>query len=171
MDTPTAEIWRTHIARCPGCARYDRVLRRGLKYLAAQPQVEPSEEFTAQLHYRLAFEDGRVGVRPITSLAAASVAVAAMLAFAAWLPVLMLSNPEQSVVSGAIVPASAVASEIAWHGEGAVESRPSTHIHQARRVIWPSRGHHVIEANYTPVVLESPIAPLSYARTVSFGAE
>ena len=169
MDPATADLWRAHIAACPKCARYDRVLRRGLKSLTAQPQLEPDAQFTFELHRRLAFEDRRFGTRPITSMATAYVAVAAVLAFAAWLPVLLLSNSSDPQVTAA--PASSVAAEIAWHGEGAVEVRTPSHIHQARRVIWPARNDHVIEPKYSPVILESPIAPLSYARTVSLGSE
>jgi hypothetical protein len=169
MDSATAELWRAHIAGCAHCARYDRVLRRGLKTLTAQPFVELDPTFTSELHRRLAFEDRRLATRPITSMAAASVAVAAMLAFAAWLPVMLLTSSPEQQVAGA--PASQVASEIAWHGESAVETRAPSHVHQARRIVWPANNHHVIEAKYTPVILESPIAPLSYARTVSLGTE
>ena len=73
------------------------------------------------------------------------------------------------VADVAIEPAAA--SEIAWHGENAVEYRAPSHIHQARRVVWPTHHAHVIETKYTPVILESPIAPLNYAQTVSLGSE
>jgi hypothetical protein len=169
MDAATADQWRAHIAGCTGCARYDRVLRRGLKTLIAQPLVEPDPDFSAELNRRLAFEDRRFAMRPITSLAGASVAVAAMLAFAAWLPFLLLTNsPNQQVIAAS---ATQVATEIAWHGESAVDHRTTSYVHQARRVIWPASNSHVIETKYTPVVVESPIAPLSYARTVSLGSE
>jgi hypothetical protein len=170
MDPATAEVWRAHIAGCVRCARYDRVLRRGLKTLLAQPMIEPDSDFTNELHRRLAFEDRRLATRPITSMAAASVAVAAMLAFAAWLPMMLLTNAADDQIAAA--PATQAVSEIAWHGESAVETRAHSHIHQTRRIIWPaSSTSHVIETKYTPVVLESPIAPLSYARTVSLGTE
>ena len=169
MDSATADQWRAHLASCASCGRYDRVLRRGLKTLSAQPIVEPDPDFSAELHRRLAFEDRRMAMRPITSMAGASVAVAAMLAFAAWLPFTLLTDPAEPQVIAA--PATQVATEIAWHGENAVDHRTPSHIHQARRVIWPASGSHVIETKYTPVVVESPIAPLSYARTVSLGLE
>ena len=169
MDAATAEIWRAHIAGCTSCARYDRVLRRGLKTLITQPLVEPDPDFVTELNQRLAFEDRRMAMRPITSMAGASVAVAAMLAFAAWLPFLLLTNsPDQQVIAA---PATAVATEIAWHGEDAVDHRTPSHVHQARRLVWPGRSSHVIETKYTPVVVESPIAPLSYVQTVSLGSD
>jgi hypothetical protein len=169
MDPQDADRWRAHIAGCASCGRYDRVLRRGLRTLAAQPHVDLDADFTSELHRRLASEDRRFGTRPITSMAAASVAVAAMLAFAAWLPVLLLTNGPEPVIAA---PATPAASEIAWHGEGAVEYRAPSHVHQARRVVvWPTHHAHVIEPKYTPVVLESPIAPLNYAQTVSAVSE
>jgi hypothetical protein len=93
-----------------------------------------------------------------------------MLAFAAWLPVLLLTGSAQDQIMAA--PATQAVSEIAWHGERAVETRTHSHIQQTRRVVWPAvNTTHVIETKYTPVILESPIAPLSYARTVSLGTE
>jgi hypothetical protein len=171
MNADTAATWGAHLAECAHCARYDRILRRGIKTLSIQPQLLPTSEFMSQLHQRLLAEDRRV-VRPLSSLTTATVAVAAMLAFAAWLPVMILAGEEkQAVEVAAREAASAVATEIAWHAESAVEARSSGHVHLARREAWlPSAEGHVIEARYTPVVLESPIAPLSSSRTYR-GAE
>jgi hypothetical protein len=171
MDAETAELWRSHLSTCPDCSRYDRVLRRGLKLLNEQPRAELPDDFLLQLNHRLGIEQQPTHMRPVTSLAAGSLAVAAMLAFAAWIPVLMLS---QGRTSNAIAaqPASAVAAEIAWHRESAVDDRTPTHVHLARRLAWaPTSSGHVIEAKYTPVVLESPITPPSYARPISYAGE
>jgi anti-sigma factor RsiW len=172
MDAATAAEWRSHLAGCASCARYDRVIRRGVKVLAAQAEVEPSTDFMTHLQQRLLQEDRRAAMRPMTSLASASVAIAAMLAFAAWIPVLMLATEsDRAVATAEAQSVSAAASEIAWHVEGAVERRAPEHIHLARRVAWaPSTADNVIEPKYTPVVLESPIAPLTYSRT-QYGAD
>lgn len=91
-----------------------------------------------------------------------------MLAFAAWIPVFMLSRPDSSssAMAGEL---SAVATEIAWHGENAVEEPSRGHIHLAsRRLAWsPAPAHEVMQPQYTPVVLESPTAPPSYAQKYS----
>ena len=173
MDDVTAQQWRTHLSDCADCARYDRVVRQGLKLLVAQSELQPTPDFMTQLQQRLVYEDRRSAMRPMTSLASASVAIAAMLAFSAWIPVILLAtDEEQSPVQ--VIEASAVsatASEIAWHAENAVERRAPEHIHFAKRVAWaPTVSNHVIEPKYTPVVLESPTAPLSYSRT-AYGAE
>jgi hypothetical protein len=169
MDAVHADQWRAHLAACPACGRYDRVLRSGLKFLRAQSHVAPADDFVLRLQHRLLNEDQRM--RPVTSLAGASLAVAAMLAFAAWIPVVMLSQgSEPSAVVAESV--STVATEIAWHREGAVEAQTSTHIHMARRLAWaPTSNGHVIETKYSPVVFESPTAPPSYARPYSFGTD
>ena len=171
MDSGTEALWQAHIAGCADCARYDRVLRRGLTLLSARPQLEPTPDFIVHLQHRLAVEDRNMVMRPVRSLAVASISVAAMLAFVAWLPVVLFSDAAQPAVAVS-APASPVATEIAWHGESAVESQPRAHIHFARRLAWsPSSNGHVIEAKYTPVVYESPTAPPSYTRTTYYGAE
>jgi hypothetical protein len=167
MDSITAEAWRIHLAECADCARYDRVVRRGLKVLAAQKQIEPTADFMAQLQQRLTIEDRRSAMRPMTSLAGASVAVAAMLAFAAWIPVLILANDTAPAVQVAqATPVTETASEIAWHAERAVEQRAPGHVHLvSRRVAWaPMNTVSMITPDYSPVVLESPIAPPNYSR-------
>ena len=172
MDADNAERWRSHLSTCPDCGRYDRILRRGLKLLVQQPRVELSEDFQLRLDQRLTREAHKVHVRPFTSMTASSLAVAAMLAFAAWIPVLMLSQENTSSAIAASQPPSAVATEIAWHRESAVDQRSHGHVHFARRLAWaPTSSGHVIEAKYTPVVLESPIAPPSYARPHSYYGE
>jgi predicted anti-sigma-YlaC factor YlaD len=173
MDAGTAAQWRAHLAECAECARYDRVVRRGLTLFAAQAQLRPTPDFMTQLEQRLAYEDRRIAMRPITSLASASVAIAAMLAFAAWIPVILLATGDERMpaVVAESQPLSAASSEIAWHVESAVDRRSPEHVHFVKRVAWaPSAENHVIEPKYTPVVLESPIAPLSYSRT-AYGAE
>jgi hypothetical protein len=171
MDAVTAAMWRAHLAECPRCARYDRVLQRGIRTLTAQPQLLPQSDFMLQLQQRMLAEDRRAVMRPFSSMATASLAVAVMLAFAAWLPVMILAGEEKQAVAVAEA-ASAVATEIAWHGESAVESRASGHVHFARREVWlPSTATHVIETRYTPVVLESPIAPLSSSRAYPSAAD
>jgi anti-sigma factor RsiW len=171
MDAETAEQFRAHISTCPRCARYDHILRRGVGLLNERPRAELGDDFLLQLNHRLTIEDQRAQMRPVTSMAATSLAVAAMLAFAAWIPVLMLSQ-ENGTASISAQPVSAVATEIAWHGESAVDHRAPTHVHLARRLAWaPTSSGHVIEANYTPVVLESPISPPVYARPVSYAGE
>lgn len=173
LDADTEALWRTHLANCPDCTRYDRVLRRGLALLAAQPQSQLTPDFTTELQQRLALEERRMAMRPMTSLATASLMVAAMLALAAWIPVLLLSRTGDSQGNVApIASASTASSEIAWHAEDAVDHHLPVHIHQARRALGLTQhAMSVIEPRYTPVILDSPTAPLNYVRTASYASE
>jgi len=47
-----AEV-ETHLAACECCARYDRVMRRGLELLADMPEPETSDDFMPRLRHRL----------------------------------------------------------------------------------------------------------------------
>ncbi|HET9439068.1 MAG TPA: zf-HC2 domain-containing protein [Longimicrobiales bacterium] len=165
LEDAAAEAMRAHLAVCPRCARYDRVLRRGLQALDAQPALHLAPDFEEQLQARIAFESRRAELRPIRSMATASVAVAAMLALAAWIPVVFVASQESqplSVVQSA--EASPVVSEIAWHGEDAMDERQQ-HVHLVRRLAWkPAIEDHVISPRYTPVIVESPTAPLNYTQ-------
>lgn len=48
-----AERFRAHMTACEGCARYDRVLRKGRMLARQLPRPEPSRDFVPQLHMRL----------------------------------------------------------------------------------------------------------------------
>jgi hypothetical protein len=164
LSAEWAEQMTAHLASCADCARYDRVLRRGVKLLQAQPVLDVPAEFLGELQYRIAAEERRA-LRPVSSLPAASLGVAAMLAFLAMMPVFMMRS-SNNATAAPIVPASAVATEIAWHGENAVQAPTRSHVHLAtRRLAWaPSAASHVIEPKYTPVILESPTAPPRYSE-------
>src|SRR5690606_18291876 len=45
LEPLESALWRAHMNRCPSCARYDRVLRRGLALVRDLPEVEPSSDF------------------------------------------------------------------------------------------------------------------------------
>jgi hypothetical protein len=45
--------FENHLAACPGCSRYDRVLRRGVELLKALPGEGADDEFMPRLVHRL----------------------------------------------------------------------------------------------------------------------
>ncbi len=92
LDRETADQVRAHLQSCARCARRDRVLRQGLRLLAELPPIEPAPDFTYRLQQRIEAEQARAAYMPVRFLTAASIAVAAMLALAAWVPVLMMST-------------------------------------------------------------------------------
>ena len=53
LDSGTLEEVEEHLAACPCCARYDRVMQRGLELLSDIPLPESSDDFMPRLRHRL----------------------------------------------------------------------------------------------------------------------
>lgn len=81
---------REHVERCESCARYLRVLERGLALARAIPDIEPSPGFEWRLNRRLreTAEAMAERQRSARSGAAVALAVAGLVALAAWSPIL-----------------------------------------------------------------------------------
>jgi anti-sigma factor RsiW len=79
-----------HATACDSCARYDRIVRKGIDLVRELPDVEPSEDFEMRLQHRIFhLEDARV-LEPRASGAAAALGVAAAIALLAWSPLLVV---------------------------------------------------------------------------------
>jgi len=90
MDFDGAEQMDAHLQACEACGRYDRVMRRGLDLARAIPAVAPSSDFQMRLEHRLLHvrdEMANEG-RTLNGGAAVSLALAGLLALAAWGPLL-----------------------------------------------------------------------------------
>ncbi|HKK07646.1 MAG TPA: anti-sigma factor [Gemmatimonadota bacterium] len=88
LSSSESERFEAHRRECPRCARYDRVVQRGLKICRSLPDVDPSPDFLPRLRHRIYhLEDGIPFGQMRHGGSAALVAVAAvgLLAFA-WLP-------------------------------------------------------------------------------------
>lgn len=75
-----ANRFRSHMAECPSCARYDRVLRKGRMLARQLPPPEAGDDFIPRLRLRLretAPRRGAPGTRLAMGLAAATVLMAA----------------------------------------------------------------------------------------------
>lgn len=85
-DEETA--FRRHLERCEACARYDRVIQRGVEIFRNLPRPDPSPDFLPRLRHRLYhIEDGIPFDTARHGGSAALVAVAAVgLLALAWLP-------------------------------------------------------------------------------------
>lgn len=71
-----ADRFRAHMDRCPVCARYDRVLRKGRMLARQVPRVEPSPDFVPRLRARLWRESHRTrSIRPAIGLVPAVAAL------------------------------------------------------------------------------------------------
>jgi len=82
------EKFERHLQDCESCARYDRVVSRGVEVFRDLPSPSPSPDFYDRLKHRIYhLEDGIPGARswPTGSAAALAVAAAGLLALA-WVP-------------------------------------------------------------------------------------
>lgn len=82
------EAFRQHLEACEACARYDRVVQRGIEIFRDLPRPDPSPDFLPRLRHRLYhIEDGIPFDSARHGGSAALVAVAAVgLMALAWLP-------------------------------------------------------------------------------------
>jgi anti-sigma factor RsiW len=108
LSAVAAAGMRQHMAACERCARYDRVLRRGLALVRELEPVAPADDPYAGLQRYLARRSERAAARAVRGPLAATVAVAGVLALFAWSALFRATG----------VPASASA------GRPAVEARP-----------------------------------------------
>lgn len=92
-----------HLATCAACARYDRVVRQGIRLLRATPEIEPSADFFPRLQHRLYHleDELRAGTRGPGASAVVSLAIAGVLAFLAWSPLMRLDQVFISVPGSA----------------------------------------------------------------------
>lgn len=107
---PPLEVarWEAHLSACASCARYDRVVRQGIRILRASPQVEPSSDFFPRLQHRLynLEDEMRAGSRGPGAGAMASLAIAGVLALLAWSPLLRI---DQMLIPGDTIDGSVTA--------------------------------------------------------------
>lgn len=167
MAPPDTEAWRAHLATCTVCARYDRVLRKGVSLLAAKPDIEPEPEFMLHLRYRLADEAHRMEMQPVNHHMAAAVSVMAVLAVVAWIPMLLSVNePRVSDARVNALQTGPQSSEIAWHGTVAMhEERSHVRLSAPAAALEPSYSVvSFVDRGYSPLVIESPTSPPSYSR-------
>jgi hypothetical protein len=78
----------SHIERCPTCARYHRVLERGLVLARGVAEIQPSPGFRVRLNGRLrGLENERRRRERAAAGAAMVLAVAGLIALSAWAPI------------------------------------------------------------------------------------
>ncbi|HEX7118449.1 MAG TPA: zf-HC2 domain-containing protein [Longimicrobiales bacterium] len=122
LDVQESARLEAHLASCPTCARYDRVVRSGVRLLRGLPEVEPSSDFFPRLQHRIynLEEELRAGKRAPGVGAVASLAVAGTIALLAWSPLLRFGQDGIGIDRGA----ERVAAE-APSGPGASARRPA----------------------------------------------
>jgi hypothetical protein len=83
--------FEAHIRECASCARYDRVIREGVRLYREVPELSPSEDFIPRLQHRLYHLDEEMrgpGRNGSGASAAVTLAIALLIASAAWIPAL-----------------------------------------------------------------------------------
>lgn len=96
-----ADRCEAHAAVCASCARYDRVVRRGQELLRSLPAAPVSPDFRARLEERvLQGRDDIFGEHAAGAGAGAvvSLAIAGLLALAAWGPMLRSADERPTLV-------------------------------------------------------------------------
>ena len=98
---------RQHLRECPTCSRHDTVVRRSLMLVKSLPSIEPSPDFQARLYARLhATAAPAIASQPLRAPYAAFVALAAGVAFVAFLAASAMRSAAPSEIRMAPVIAS-----------------------------------------------------------------
>ena len=87
------EAFEEHLDECASCARYHRVVSDGAQVFRGLPELEVSESFQARLEARLYEVDLERVIekrRASAATATATLSVAAVIAAAAWVPVMSM---------------------------------------------------------------------------------
>jgi hypothetical protein len=103
LPTLAAARLQAHVEVCLACARYDRVVRKGIDLVRDLPVIEPTCDFQQRLQHRLYHvEDASLLAqgRPATG-AAATLVVAALIAMLAWSPVLLRDGQPAAIAGDA----------------------------------------------------------------------
>lgn len=137
--------FETHLAACPSCARYDRVLRKGRMLARQLPPVQPGQDFVPRLQQRLwRSQHARraPSVAPLGGLATALAAVTVVLSAVGVLALMDQDAPE--TLAGTAVETMRV-----FRGLPVIAAQPPRDW-SAQRV-----DHHV-SAGYSPLVIGPP---------------
>jgi anti-sigma factor RsiW len=90
-----------HAVACASCARYERIVRKGIDLVRDLPDAETSDDFEMRLQHRIFhLEDART-LHPRASGATAALGVAAAIALLAWSPLLVGPADREVAVSPA----------------------------------------------------------------------
>jgi anti-sigma factor RsiW len=190
LTDPERRRFEVHVAGCSSCARYHAAVVHGCALVRSLPPIAPSSDFQTRLHRSLhALDLGPAGVDRLsgTSGVAASLAIAALIALAAWGPVLRdttappAAAPEVAASGGrdaadrraaashipgrpAAPPLTGAWSYVAPGGAGWY-ARPALSLSLAFESVHPLL---VLPGPYSPLVIEPPAASGSPAARSVF---
>jgi hypothetical protein len=102
---------QSHLAECLSCARYDRVLRRGLGVARQLPELRPAEDFELRLQHHIYHLQAGAPFgqpRPFAGIGVAAT-LAAAIALIAWSPFVLLDRAADLTATGVAAEHAAVA--------------------------------------------------------------
>lgn len=108
LDPGISQRFELHLLECAGCARYHRVVCRGVEVFREIPPLAPAPDFLPRLQHRLFHlkdELSEFDTRSSPASLFLVAAVASILAISAWLPALR----DQSLAAVPLPPVAAVA--------------------------------------------------------------
>lgn len=145
----------THATVCGSCARYDRIVRKGIDLVRDLPDVEPSEDFEMRLQHRIFHVEDARALQPRAAGAATALGVAAAIALLAWSPMLTTSG------DGAMSRAATL-QESAGEAHGAFSAVPLLSQSSWYPTTMPAPAHQpsamlaVFPGPYSPLVVTPP---------------
>jgi anti-sigma factor RsiW len=158
---------RAHLERCAACARYDRVLRRGLALVRELPPLEPSRDYYPRFQQRLALEEAFQTSRRERSGVGVAAAVVGVLALLAWTPVLMkreqpVAELAPMVARSPVMVEEGIGVEVAGAERGAdvvggvpvVRGRSPWWVQPASSMAFPPTGEFFSSSSYPPYMFE-----------------
>jgi hypothetical protein len=143
-----------HADACASCARYDRIVRKGVDLVRDLPDVEPSVEFEMRLQHRIFHMQDAAALRPRSASAASALAVAAAVALLAWSPLLFV--PGDSDLARAAGEAQDAAFDGFESGPMFGQSTWYPTIMQAAPSHQPSAVFAMFPGPYSPLVVTPP---------------
>ena len=88
LDEAESAAHEAHAAGCSSCARYARVLDRGLQLVRELPEIEPSAHFEQRLQHRIFHIEDDARLARGSGRSGAGLAAAAIIGLIAWSPML-----------------------------------------------------------------------------------
>lgn len=128
LESRTLAEYGEHLARCPSCAAYDRIVQRGLVLVRELPPPEPGPDFAPRLQHRVFHLQDQLQRRQgnFARVGAVAALAVAALAFVVWLPSIGTSGgPLQLppvVVEG---PDRTIDVPTLWNGSAVFGTAPS----------------------------------------------
>jgi len=156
LSWPEREEMEAHAELCESCARYHRVVGRGTDVFRALPELTVSDDFADRLQWRLhqadhEMREARRAAGP--RQAVGTLAIAAAVAFAAWVP-LMRSRPPVGRLPAVAVSAPRTASLFSRRMMGSLHQEATGLTSRLAEI-----GVHVNEMPYHDIVFR-PHGPL-----------